>query len=68
MSQAANAVYLGDYTRTGVNTIIMPGVKVGPYSVIGAGVILNEDLPNNSLIYVKQELVRKSWGPEKYGW
>lgn len=67
-SQGANAVYLGDYTRTGVNAILMPGVKVGSYSVIGAGVILNEDVPNHSLIYVKQELIHSTWGPEKYGW
>ncbi|RJP30569.1 MAG: nucleotidyl transferase [Candidatus Omnitrophota bacterium] len=67
-SPGANAAFLGDFTRTGVNTILMPGVKVGAYSVIGAGVILNEDVPNHSLIYVKQELIRKSWGPEKYGW
>ena len=63
----ANAAYLGDFTRTGVNAILMPGVKVGPYSVVGAGVILNEDLPNNTLIYAKQELVTRPWGPEKYG-
>ncbi len=67
-SQSANAAYLGDYTRTGVNAILMPGVKVGPYSVVGSGVILNEDLPNRSLVYVKQELIRTNWGPEKYGW
>lgn len=67
-SPSANASYLGDYTRTGVNTILMPGVKVGPYSVIGAGVILHEDLPSHSLIYVKQEHIRATWGPEKYGW
>ena len=64
----ANASYLGDYVRTGVNAILMPGVKVGPYSVIGPGVILQEDAPNNSLIYVKQEICRKEWGPERYGW
>ena len=63
----ANAVYLGDFTRTGVNAILMPGVKVGPYSVVGAGVILNEDVPNNTLIYPKQELVTRPWGPELYG-
>ncbi len=67
-SPFANAAYLGDYTRTGVNAVLMPGVKVGCYSIIGAGVILNEDVSNNSLIYVKQELERKPWGPEKYGW
>jgi len=63
----ANAAYLGDYTRTGVNAILMPGVKVGPYSVVGPGVILNEDVPNNTLIYAKQELVTRPWGPERYG-
>lgn len=64
----ANASYLGDYARTGVNAILMPGMKVGPYSVIGPGVILQEDVPNNSLVYVKQELCRREWGPERYGW
>jgi len=64
----ANAAYLGDYVRTGVNVIIMPGVKVGPYSVIGAGTIVNEDVPENTLLYVEQNLIRKNWGPEKYGW
>jgi bifunctional UDP-N-acetylglucosamine pyrophosphorylase/glucosamine-1-phosphate N-acetyltransferase len=63
----ANASYLGDFTRTGVNAILMPGVKVGPYSVVGAGVILNEDVPNNTLVYAKQELVKRPWGPEQYG-
>lgn len=66
--RGANAAYLGDYVRTGVNCILMPGVKVGPYSVIGAGVILNEDIPNRTLIYAKQELVKSHWGPERYGW
>ncbi len=64
----ANASYLGDYVRTGVNAILMPGVKVGPYSLIGPGVLLQEDVPNNSFIYVKQEQGRKEWGPERYGW
>ncbi|WP_308637604.1 NTP transferase domain-containing protein [Paenibacillus silvisoli] len=64
----SNAIYLGDFVRTGVNAILMPGVKVGVYSVIGSGVILEEDVPNRSLLYVKQDLVRKEWGPHKYGW
>lgn len=67
-TNSVNAAYMGDYTRTGVNTILMPGVRIGAYSVVGAGVILNEDLPNNSLIYVKQDQVRTTWGPDKYGW
>jgi NDP-sugar pyrophosphorylase family protein len=64
----SNASYLGDYSRTGVNSILMPGVKVGAYSCVGAGVVLYEDLPSRQLVLVKQELVRKPWGPERYGW
>lgn len=64
----SNATYLGDYCRTGVNTILMPGCKVGPYSIIGPGVLLHEDVPNGTLVMLKQELVKSKWGHEKYGW
>jgi bifunctional UDP-N-acetylglucosamine pyrophosphorylase/glucosamine-1-phosphate N-acetyltransferase len=65
---AANAVFLGDYCRTGVNAVLLPGVKVGPYSCVGPGVVAAEDVPARTLLLVRQELVRKTWGPERYGW
>jgi len=64
----ANACYLGDFSRTGVNAILMPGVKVGAYCCVGPGVILYEDLPHRTLVLAQQELVRRDWGPERYGW
>jgi NDP-sugar pyrophosphorylase family protein len=64
----ANASYLGDYSRTGVNAILMPGVKVGVYSCVGPGVILYQDLPDRKLVTVRQELSVRDWGPERYGW
>jgi len=64
----ADSVYIGDYCRTGVNAILMPGVKVGTYCVIGAGVVLNRDVKDNTLIYAEQTLVEKPWGSEVYGW
>ena len=64
----ANASFLGDYCRTGVNAVLQPGVKVGAYSVVGPGVLLNQDVPDKTCIYSKQELQTKPWGPEKYGW
>lgn len=64
----ANASYMGDYTRTGVGAILMPGVKVGAYSVVGSGVVLSKDLADKRLVYVKQDLVETDWGPDKYGW
>ena len=64
----ANATYMGDYCRTGVNAIIMPGRKIGSYSVVGPGVILYEDVPSKTMVLAKQELIKKPWGPNRYGW
>jgi len=64
----SNAAYLGDYCRTGVNTIIMPGCKIGAYSVLGAGAIIDKDIEKNSLVFVKQDLIIKKWSEKKYGW
>ncbi len=64
----ANAAYVGDYCRTGVNAILMPGVKIGPYSLVGAGTIVQGDVPERTSIYTEQTQIKKSWGPEKYGW
>ncbi|MEM3258262.1 MAG: nucleoside-diphosphate-sugar pyrophosphorylase, partial [Thermoproteota archaeon] len=63
-----NVAFIGDYCRTGVNAILMPGVRVGPYSIVGPGVILYEDLEPYKIVLAKQELVKKDWGPNKYGW
>jgi bifunctional UDP-N-acetylglucosamine pyrophosphorylase/glucosamine-1-phosphate N-acetyltransferase len=64
----ANACYLGDYCRTGVGAMLMPGTTVGPYSVIGPGVLLARDLPERSLLRLKQEQVVTDWGEARYGW
>jgi len=64
----ANASYMGDNSRTGVCAILMPGVKIGTSSVVGSGVILYDDLADNTLVYAKQDLVKTNWGPNKYGW
>ena len=64
----SNATFIGDFCRTGVNVIFAPGKKVGCYSIIGAGTIVDRDLPDNTLVYPKQELVFGEWGPQKYGW
>lgn len=66
--KCANVAYFGDYTRTGVNAMIMPGVKVGAYSCVGPGVIQTDDVDHNTVVLVEQQTVRKRWGPHKYGW
>ena len=67
-THAANAAYLGDFCRTGVNAIIMPGRRIGAYACLGPGVVAYDDVPDRELVLVKQELTRRPWGPEKYGW
>ena len=62
------ACFLGDFSRTGVNAIIMPGKKTGVYSIVGSGVVLDKDLPDRTSVFVKQEQERRPWGPERYGW
>jgi bifunctional UDP-N-acetylglucosamine pyrophosphorylase/glucosamine-1-phosphate N-acetyltransferase len=66
--EGANAAYIGDFSRTGVNAILMPGRRVGSYACVGPGVILYEDLPDRQMILAKQELETRPWGPERYGW
>jgi bifunctional UDP-N-acetylglucosamine pyrophosphorylase/glucosamine-1-phosphate N-acetyltransferase len=64
----ANAVYFGDYCRTGVNAMIMPGQRVGVYSCIGPGVIAYDDIPDRQMVLLNQDVTTRPWGPERYGW
>ncbi len=64
----SNATYFGDYTRTGVNVITQPGVKIGSYCCVGPGIVVYQDIPSHKLILLKQETVERDWGPERYGW
>lgn len=64
----ANACYIGDQCRTGVNAIILPGKKVGSGSIIGPGVLLGEDLESNKAVFLQQNQIKKDWNIGKYGW
>lgn len=44
----------GENVRVGVGVHIMPGVKIGPSTMIGAGVLLQHDIEGAKLIYAKQ--------------
>ncbi|MDP1722624.1 MAG: sugar phosphate nucleotidyltransferase [Candidatus Gottesmanbacteria bacterium] len=41
---------IGRHVRIGVNTSIMPGVKIGSNSMIGAGLIVDRDIPDGSFV------------------
>ncbi|HOK09546.1 MAG TPA: NTP transferase domain-containing protein [Candidatus Hydrogenedens sp.] len=61
-----NLTYIGDYCRTGINVMFMPGIRVGAYSCVGPGVIVNNDIDAYSLITQRQQLDVKPWGPDRY--
>jgi acetyltransferase-like isoleucine patch superfamily enzyme len=53
-------VIMGDHCNAGINSALAPGVKVGPYGVVGSGVCLQEDLePGRAAFLDKQDVVVK---------
>ncbi len=45
---------IGSHVRIGVNVSIMPGIKIGSNTYIGAGVVLDQDLENSSFCMMKK--------------
>ena len=43
-------IITGDHIRVGVNTSFMPGTKIGGGSYVGAGIVVAEDIPENSFV------------------
>ncbi|MEE2754552.1 MAG: sugar phosphate nucleotidyltransferase [Candidatus Latescibacterota bacterium] len=65
-AEGFSGVLFGDYSRTGVGALMMPGRIIGPCSMVGAGVVLMRNLPANKAILVKQETETIDWSPEIY--
>jgi len=47
---------LGDGVKAGINSLFMPGIKVGSNSWIGPDVIVYRDVPANTVLLLKQNL------------
>ena len=50
---------MGDSCKTGINSCIMPGVKIGPNSIVGPNVCLYDDLEPNQIILVNKNSYMK---------
>ena len=46
---------VGGYVKTGINVSLMPGVKIGAYSWIAPGAVVDKDVPKNTFLKVKIE-------------
>jgi len=53
-------VMMGDDVKMGVGTLLMPGVKIGCNSWIGPNVIVNRDVPSDTILIVEQHLSQMS--------
>lgn len=47
--RGARRVVISDYVWIGYGALILPGVTIGPYCVIGAGSVVTNDIPANSI-------------------
>jgi len=57
--RAKLGVILGDNVKTGINATLMPGVKVGNNCWIGPNVVVHRDLPENTYVFLKQEIEQR---------
>jgi len=46
---------VGDNCKTGINACLSPGVKIGPHSIVGPGVYLQNDLEPGKIIFLEKE-------------
>lgn len=61
-----NCIFFGDYSRTGVGALLMPGRIVGPCSIVGPGVMLMHNLPPFKIILKKEGYEIRDWNPSVY--
>ena len=54
-------VSIGDNCWIGSNVVILKGVCIGDNVVIGAGSIITKNIPNNSVVYNKNEMIIKGY-------
>ena len=59
-------VVIDDYTWIGHRVIILPGVRLGKHSIIGAGSVVTKDVPDHAIVAgVPAKLIRYRNTPKK---
>jgi len=48
--ECKGGVIVDDYARIGANSTILPGIRIGRNSLIGAGSVVTKDVPPNSVV------------------
>ena len=47
---ACNPIKIGNHVLIGANSVMLPGVCIGDYSIIAAGAVVTHDVPNCSIV------------------
>ena len=53
---------VGDYAQTGIGTTILPGIKIGTNSIVGPNINIWDDVPENSIVILKNKVEIKKLG------
>lgn len=56
---SSDEIVIGENCWVGSNVVILKGVHIGNHSIIGAGNIVHKDVPENSILLAKQEIILK---------
>lgn len=65
-------VYIDDYTWLGMNVVVLPGVKLGPRTIVAAGSVVTKSFPDGycviggNLAKLIKELDKEKFVPTKY--
>ncbi len=65
-------VYIGDYSWIGMNSVILPGVNLGPRTIVGAGSVVTKSFPEGFCVIAGnpakkiKDLEKEKFVPTKY--
>lgn len=61
-------VFIGDYCWIGANAVILPGITLGPHTIVGAGSVVTKSFPEGYCIIVGNPAKKiKDIDPKKCG-
>ena len=60
--------YIGKNTFIGINTIVLPGIKIGDSVIVGSGSVVTKDIPSNCIAAGNPaKILREGISTKKYG-
>jgi bifunctional UDP-N-acetylglucosamine pyrophosphorylase/glucosamine-1-phosphate N-acetyltransferase len=66
IAEGFSGVLFGDFSRTGVGAMMMPGRIIGPCAMVGAGVVLMHNVPPHKAVLLEQNTRLIDWSPATY--